>query len=51
MAPPKILWSVNNDHLTWLLLTELEKPENVFEFVGKQDKNQVYFSYYSLQYL
>ncbi|KAG5633235.1 hypothetical protein H0H81_009580, partial [Sphagnurus paluster] len=27
-------------YLTWLLLTELEKPENAIAFVGKQDKKQ-----------
>jgi len=38
---PAISWTANENHLTWLLLTEMEKYENYRVLFGKVDKEEV----------
>src|ERR1700689_3882565 len=38
---PSISWTANDNHLTWSLLTEMEKYENFRVLFGKVDKEEV----------
>ena len=38
---PDIPWTEHDNRLTWLLLTEIEKPVNYKVLFGKKDKDEV----------
>jgi hypothetical protein len=43
---PAISWTASENHLTWLLLTEMEKYENYRVLFGKVDKEEVRPKFY-----